>query len=115
MIFREVAQMATAFLSSILAVAYITGAAVVFGLVTHERWYSCLEFGAVVVLGVWGFGTFLAACQKELTRNGAWLALMTLAKESQEFEKLKTALSSRNLDDVMKASETIRAAIRDNQ
>jgi hypothetical protein len=115
MIFREVAQMATAFLRSILAVAYITGAAVLFGLVTHERWYSCLEFGAVVVLGVWGFGTFLAAWQKELTRNGAWLALMTLAKESQEFEKLKTALSSRNLDDVMKASETIRAAIRDNQ
>jgi membrane protein implicated in regulation of membrane protease activity len=61
--------MATAFLRSIMAAAYITGSEVLFGLFTHERWYSCLEFVVVVVLGVWGFRTFLDAWQKELTRN----------------------------------------------
>jgi hypothetical protein len=110
-----VAQVATAFVRAAFVVARIVVLAVLFGLLTHVRWYTSLEWASIVVLGVWGFEKWSIAWQEELARDSAWLTLLTLAREGQEFEKLKAAYIYGNREEVVRASQTLKAAIRNNQ
>jgi hypothetical protein len=103
-----VAKVVTAFVRTVIIVAQIMVAAFLYGLFAHARWYSCIAFGTLVVLGLWCFDVW----QKDLVRRSAWLAIRTLILESQEIERLKVAYSSRNPEETGAASEAVRAAIR---
>jgi hypothetical protein len=103
-----VAIVITTFVRTVIIAAQIIAAAVLYGLLAHARWYSCIAFGTVVVFGLWCFDIW----QKNLVRRSAWLAIRTLALKSQEIERLKVAYSSRNLEETGVASEAVQAAIR---
>ena len=107
--------MVTRFVRAVIVAAYIVIAAILFGLLSHEPWYRCLEFATLVVGAVLGIQWLTDARDKELALEGAWLALRTLALKSEEVERFKVAYSSRNVDEVQKAKEEVLAAIRSLQ
>jgi hypothetical protein len=110
-----VAKLATTFVRAAIVAAYIVTAAILFGLLSNDTWYRCIEFATLVVGAVLGFQWLTGARDKELARECAWLALRTLVLKSEEVERFKIACSTRNPDEVQKAKEGVLAAIRSLQ
>lgn len=96
-------------------IVFILTAAILYGLFSHDPWYRCLEFAAIVGGAGLGFQWLTAAREKELAREAAWLALRTSVLKSEEMERFKVAHGTRNLEEVRRAKEEVLAAIRSLQ
>jgi len=96
-------------------ILFIVAGAILYGLFSHDPWYRCFEFAAIVGGAGLGFQWLSAAREKELAQESAWLALRTLVLKSEEMERFKAAYSTRNPEEVQRAKEEVLAAIRSLQ